>query len=275
MDHLSSKPSARSGANPAALRDPAFLPFPMHAVRPEGWLRNQLKIQADGLSGHLDLFWPDIRDSQWIGGTAEGWERVPYWLDGFIPLAWLLEDEALQARATRYVDYILSHQLEDGWICPSSPENRSQYDMWALFLILKVLVVYHDATGDERVEGAVGRALKALDRHIDGNTLFAWAQTRWFECLISLFWLYERTGEAWLLRLASKLKAQGFDWQSLFQAWPYEEPDEMGRWSQMSHVVNNAMMLKSGALIWRMTGDAAALGSANDMLRSWMPSMAW
>lgn len=62
-------------------------------IRPEGWLRKQL--QARGLSGHLDLIWPDIRDSRWIGGDREGWERVPYWLDGFIPLAWLLEDEAL------------------------------------------------------------------------------------------------------------------------------------------------------------------------------------
>ena len=70
-------------------------------IRPEGWLKRQLELQARGLSGHLDLIWPDVRDSKWIGGDREGWERVPYWLDGFIPLAWLLEDAGLQARATR------------------------------------------------------------------------------------------------------------------------------------------------------------------------------
>ena len=46
-------------------------------IKPAGWLRRQLEIQAESLSGNLDKIWPDIRDSAWIGGTAEGWERVP------------------------------------------------------------------------------------------------------------------------------------------------------------------------------------------------------
>jgi len=37
-----------------------------------------LQIQRDGLSGHLDEFWPDVAASGWIGGDAEGWERGPY-----------------------------------------------------------------------------------------------------------------------------------------------------------------------------------------------------
>lgn len=45
-----------------------FTPLTAKELRPEGWLRQQLKIQAEGLSGHLDLIWPDIRDSKWIGG---------------------------------------------------------------------------------------------------------------------------------------------------------------------------------------------------------------
>ena len=56
-------------------------------IKPQGWLKRQLEIQAEGLSGNLHKIWPDIRDSAWIGGDREGWERVPYWLDGFIPLA--------------------------------------------------------------------------------------------------------------------------------------------------------------------------------------------
>ena len=62
-------------------------------IKPAGWIKKQLEIQADGLSGALDRVWRDVRDSAWIGGEAEGWERVPYWLDGFIPLAYLLDDE--------------------------------------------------------------------------------------------------------------------------------------------------------------------------------------
>lgn len=249
-----------------ALRQPVYTPLTLREIKPAGWLMNQLKIQAKGLSGNLDKFWPDIRDSQWIGGSAEGWERVPYWLDGFIPLAWLIGDADMKARATRYIGYIIEHQQPDGWICPDSSAGREKYDVWALFLLLKVLVVYHDATGDERIAGTVERALRALDRHIDTATLFAWGQTRWFECLIPLFWLYERTGGEWLLSLASKLRCQGFDWLSFFKLWPYRRPDEKGRWSQMSHVVNNAMMLKSGALLWRLTGSEDDLRAAEGIV---------
>ncbi len=249
------------------LNKPFFKPFTTKEIKPRGWLLNQLRIQGDGLSGHLDKFWPDIKDSKWVGGQAEGWERVPYWLDGFIPLAWLLDDEDMKKRATHYIDYIIGQQTDDGWICPhDTGGERSRYDVWAKLLILKVLIVYYEATGDERIEDVVGKALKALDRHIDTAPLFNWGQFRWFEGLISIWWLYERTEEDWLLDLASKLQGQGFDWQSFFKNWPYRDPDEKGRWSYMSHVVNNAMMLKAGPLFWRMTGSKEHLEYVNEMV---------
>ena len=107
------------------LYDPAFRPFPTIEIHPSGWLHRQLEIQAEGLSGHLDEFWPDIHDSQWIGGSCEGWERVPYWLDGFLPLAWLLQRDDLKQKAQRYIDAILDRQCEDGWLCPCSEEERA------------------------------------------------------------------------------------------------------------------------------------------------------
>ncbi|MBM3294568.1 MAG: hypothetical protein FJY82_08585, partial [Candidatus Aminicenantes bacterium] len=94
-----------SGTGPpsAGLAEPAFRPLPLGAVKPRGWLLRQLRIQAQGLSGRLDEFWPDVGQSKWFGGQAEGWERAPYWLDGFIPLAFLLDDPALKAKAAKYV----------------------------------------------------------------------------------------------------------------------------------------------------------------------------
>lgn len=46
-------------------------------IKPERWLWRQLQLQAEGLSGHLDRIWLDIRDSRWIGGGRDGWEMVP------------------------------------------------------------------------------------------------------------------------------------------------------------------------------------------------------
>lgn len=236
------------------LHKPAFQPFPLAAITPRGWLADQLRIQADGLSGHLDQFWPDIQESAWIGGAAEGWERMPYWLDGVIPLAWLIGDQALQARIRGYLDYIITHQQPDGWLGPRIEEKKAAADLWSQALALKMLVVYHDATGDDRVPDCVERALRLLDRHIDREPLAKWGQFRWFEFLVSIWWLYDRTGAAWLLDLAIKLHAQGFHWQAFFQRWPLTAPTEHGRWNFAGHVVNNAMALKEGALWWRLTG---------------------
>ena len=152
---------------PTQLRPLAFDPLPLGAVRPLGWLRNQLRLQADSLSGHLDEFWPDISESRWFGGDQEGWERAPYWLDGVIPLAYLLDDDALIAEGLAPLDYILAHQDEDGWLGPRQSfiheTEQTAFDIWALFLALKMLVQVHDATGDARIVRRC-RTLPAHDR---------------------------------------------------------------------------------------------------------------
>lgn len=235
------------------LKSLTFKQYTTNELKPTGWLKNQLKIQAEGLSGNLDKIWPDIRDSAWIGGDCEGWERVPYWLDGFIPLAYQLEDDDLIARAKKYIDAIIERQQDDGWIAPCSREKRNEYDMWAVFLICKVLVLYADCADDEeRIFTVVYNALKNLDNHMRGNIIFNWAAARWFECLVPLMWLYERKPEDWMLDLVQKLNVQGIDYEKLFADWRYAQRRE--EWSFLNHVVNIGMMIKSSALLSRFTG---------------------
>lgn len=90
----------------------------INEIEPSGWIKKQLEIQKNGLSGNLDLFWPDVKDSSWFGGNAEGWERAPYWLDGVIPLAYLLKDKDLIKRIEKYINYIVENQKPDGWLGP-------------------------------------------------------------------------------------------------------------------------------------------------------------
>lgn len=234
------------------IKDPAMRPLSLGSVRPAGWLKNQLQIQAAGLSGHLDEFWPDVKNSGWFGGDAEAWERAPYWLDGFVPLAYLLEDEDMMTKVRTYMDMIIEGQDENGWIGPE--EDPSDYDLWAIFLVTKPLLQYYEAGGDERVPDVIQNIYRWVDSHIGRRPLKNWGKYRWFEALLGIYQAYERTGEKWLLDLAVKLQGQGFDWIDFFKRWPITEPTEKGDWNYMGHVVNNAMAVKAPGLWWRLTG---------------------
>lgn len=249
-----------------AVQSTQFTPLPLGSIRPKGWLARQLRIQAEGLSGHLDEFWPDIKDSGWFGGTAEAWERAPYWLDGVVPLAYLLNDQRLTEKVSRHIDFIVTHQQPDGWLGPVS-SDMARYDLWGEILIFKPLLQYYEATGDARIPAVIEKALLRLDRHIDMAPLFNWGQFRWFEALIPIYWLYERTGADWLVDLAVKLHAQGFNWEAFFQRWPITQSTPKKRWNYMGHVVNNAMAIKSAGLWQRISGDARALAHTQEMIQ--------
>lgn len=228
--------------------------FTTKEIKPRGWLRRQLEIQADGLNGNLDKVWPDVRDSMWIGGSCEGWERVPYWLDGFIPLAYLLDDEDKKARAQKYIDKIIEFQKPDGWICPNGKTPIEKYDTWAILLLTKVLVVYHDCTGDERVPGVVYRTMKNFYDYLSAGTLklFAWGQHRWYEGFIALNWLKERfPNEEWIDGLARIFREQGTDYEQLTDLWKAPQ----NKWTQDTHIVNMVMMLKSEAVSCDLLGE--------------------
>ena len=129
-------------ANQPPLPPSVYITPPLGAIKPRGWLLKQLRIQADGLSGHIDEFWPDLGpNSGWLGGTGEAWERGPYYLDGFVPLAYLLDDPKLIAKSQKWIEWVLTHQSEDSWLGP--PQNK---DWWPLGPMLKALTQYQEAT---------------------------------------------------------------------------------------------------------------------------------
>lgn len=249
----------------------AFAPLPLGRVRPAGWLLNQLRIQADGLSGHLDEFWPDIARSSWIGGDAASWERGPYWLDGIVPLAHLLDDKRLLAKARHWVDAILARQQPDGWLGPVVDAKLSTdhdaatgrdlasypYDPWPRFLVLKAFSQHHEATGDDRILLAMTRFLRRLDALLDERALRSWARLRWADLVVAVHWLHGRTGEPWLLALAAKVYAQGFDWRAQAERFPSRERSLREECDLSTHVVNNAMAVKASGVWFRQSGDPA------------------
>ena len=67
-------------------------------------------------------------------------------MDGLVPLAFLLGDPKLIAKANRWINWTLTHQRPDGSIGPA--KNK---DWWPNIVVLKALTQYQEATGDPRV----------------------------------------------------------------------------------------------------------------------------
>jgi len=250
--------------NRAPLSSSAFYPLPLGSIRPRGWLKGQLQIQAAGLGGHLDETWADVGpNSGWLGGTGESWERGPYFLDGLVPLAYLLDDPVLKAKAQKYIDWTLDHQAADGMIGPASND-----DWWPRFVMLKALTQYHDVTGDSRVIPVMDRYLKYQFGQLPSRPLHDWSKFRWQDELLSVIWLYNRTGSPYLLDLARMLKKQGYDWQAQFADFKYtqritaefiklEKGEGLKDLALATHGVNNGQAVKTGP-VWSVISGAAA-----------------
>ncbi|WP_236595707.1 MULTISPECIES: beta-L-arabinofuranosidase domain-containing protein [unclassified Paenibacillus] len=241
------------------LKQPIFTPLPLGSIKPSGWIRNQLNIQADGLTGHLEEHWEDVgSDNGWLGGKGESWERGPYYVDGLLPLAYLLEDETLIRKAMKWVEWALSSQREDGMFGPNhittvNNDVNKRHDWWHFTIMLKVLTQHQEASGDERVIPFLTRFFRYLDGVIEQMPLEGWAQARGADLMLSILWLHQRTNEEFLLQIADKIRKQTLDWPGIFNDFPFWRKYE-GKFDHRTHVVNVAMALKTPALFYRLTG---------------------
>jgi uncharacterized protein len=251
----------------------AFYPLPLGSVKPTGWLRKQLEIQANGLSGHLDETWADVgQNSGWLGGTGESWERGPYYLDGLVPLAYLLDDARLKAKAQKYIDWTLNNQAASGMIGPKSND-----DWWPRIVMLKALTQYQEATGDARVIPMMQKYFALQLAELPTRPLRDWGKFRWQDEAVSVIWLYNRTGDPKLLELASLLHEQGYNWQANFADFKYKERitaeyiklekgEGLKDLALATHGVNNGQAVKTGPVWWQVSKSDADRIAATQMI---------
>lgn len=279
---VSLTPSSRAGQPYAATEGRAGLaanalrPLSLGQIRPRGWLLRQLRLQADGMGGHLDEFWPDVGpNSGWLGGTGESWERGPYFLDGLLPLAYLLDDDVLKAKAQRFVEWTLTHTSPEGMIGPATNN-----DWWPRMVMLKALAQYYEVSHDHRVPEVLTRYFHYQLASLPARPLASWGQYRWQDEALIAEWLYERTHDPKLLQLCALLRKQGFDWTGSFARFTLTEPvtrTVLGETphgfaretlAMQAHGVNNGQALKTAAVQYRMTGDSAEKANYDRQLRA-------
>nr|WP_164981431.1 beta-L-arabinofuranosidase domain-containing protein [Silvibacterium dinghuense] len=242
--------------NRAPLASNAFYRLPLCSIRPAGWLRAQMEVQANGLSGHLDEVWGDVGpDSGWLGGNGESWERGPYFVDGLVPLAWQLDDVRLKAKAQHFMEWTLTHPSPNGMFGPANND-----DWWPRMVMLKALTQYQEATGDTRVIPLMSSYFDYQRKTLPTRPLRDWGKFRWQDNALSVIWLYNRTGDPKLLALLDLLHQQGFNWKANFADFRYtqritpeviklSENNGLNDIALATHGVNNGQALKAGP-VW-------------------------
>jgi hypothetical protein len=239
--------------NRAPLIDVPFSPLPLGSVKAEGWLLKQLQLQNEGLTGFSEILYNGASDlgpgSDWLGGTGDSWERAPYYVKGLVPLAYTLGDASLITKSEKWINWSLNSQLSNGFF---GPANNT--DWWARMPMLYAIRDFYEATNDARVISFFTKYFQYQLANLDGRPLHTWAKTRAGDNIEIIFWLYNRTGDAFLLTLADKLKTQAFDWTDILTNNKFAN---FGTDFYPKHNVNVPQGMKMPAIYYQKSGDEA------------------
>ncbi len=243
-------------SNPEPLKQNAYIKLPLGSVKPEGWLKSQLEAQASGLTGNVDDFWPDLVNSSWRGGDGEAWERGPYFLDGLVPLAYLLDDEHLKEKVKSWIDPILASSRDTGWYGPAKNKDR-----WPLAVANKVLMQYYEATSDARALEVLIKYFRYLHDTPPDWPDKDWRGVRAMENAVTGYWLYRQINEPWILETIESIQKNSSDWTTYYERFPWDSaasadkkiPLNWGPEGLTAHVVNNAMAIKYPGLWYQQS----------------------
>ncbi len=242
-------------ANRAPLAPSPFAKLPIGSIEPRGWLRLQLEAERDGMIGRPAEIspWLNFARSAWgntNGAGGFGWEELPYWLKGYGDLGYVLKDGKITAAARKWIESAMASQRADGWFGPREllTSLKGKTDLWPNMVMLNILQSYHEHSGDPRVLEVMTRYFKwedTLPASAFGEGY--WPKLRAGDNIESIYWLYNRTGEAWLLPLAKKIH------------------DHMARWDEGVinwHNVNIAQGFREPTVYWMQSGEARHLAGA-------------
>ena len=234
-------------SNRAPLQSQPYVSLPLGSVKATGWLKHQLELQRDGLTGRAEELYADIGQSDWISGEQQGgeyaWERGPYYAKGLISLAYVLDDAGLKAKAQKWIDQVIKSQRPDG---DFGPKKRN---WWASMIVLHYMRDYYEATQDTRALDFLDKYFHFQVKTLPGHPLAKdskWAQARGGDNLEIVIWLYNLRGDDELLKLASLLMEQTGQWEQYYA-------DGTGINAYPEHIVNVMQGLKTPPLMYLLS----------------------
>lgn len=233
-----------------------FIGLPVGTVEPRGWVRAFLERQKEGLTGHLGEIsaWLQKEDNAWLskdGKGKYGWEELPYWLRGYIDLAYIFNDPKMLAEVKVWIEGTIASQRANGDFGPDQRfDDDGSRDYWANMLMLFCLQTYYDRSGDARVLNLMTKYF-AYQLTVPDEKMLThyWQKMRGGDNLYSIFWLYNRTGDQQLLEVASKIHRTTANWKL---------KDDLPNW----HNVNIAECFREPAEFYLLTHNPADLQAA-------------
>ncbi len=236
--------------NRAPLKPAHFVKLPLGSIQAEGWIGKLLELQKDGLCGHLGEIsaWLSKENNAWLSeGGDYGWEEVPYWLRGYSDMALLLNDPQMKKEAMVWIEAILKSQKPNGWFGPEVKSNTGHLDFWSNMLVLFTFQNYYEYTRDPRIIDFMTRYFRYELAVPDEAFLSSyWENSRGGDNLYSVYWLYNITGEKWLLELAEKIHSNTANWM---------QQSSLPNW----HNVNIAQCFREPATWFMQSADSAHL----------------
>lgn len=238
-----------------------YMELPIGAIKPKGWLREMMERQRKGMTSELDEFYPEVmgRRNGWLGGDGDQWERGPYWIDGLLPLAYIMDDELLKEKVQPWVEWALQSQRADGFFGPSTDypyeqglQRDKSTDWWPRMVVLKFLKQYYSATGDQRILTFMTRYFRYQLQTLPEKPLgywTSWAEYRACDNLQIVYWLYNLTGDSFLLELGKLLHQQSYDYVDMFL-----NRDDLSRINTI-HCVNLAQGIKEPVIYYQQEPD--------------------
>jgi len=144
-------------------------------------------------------------NNAWLGtGNDYGWEEVPYWLKGYGDMAYILGDKKMIDEAKTWIEAVFKSQRSDGYFGPWIEKNGKP-DLWGNMIMLRCLQSYYEYSGDSRVIDLMTKYFKwQLNLPDDRFLKDYWENSRGGDNLLSVYWLYNITGDKFLLDLAEK-----------------------------------------------------------------------
>ncbi len=259
--------------NRAPLAEKTYMALPLGAIQANGWMAEQLGRMRSGLTGHLDEVYEKVCGPRncWLGGDGDAWERGPYWIDGLLPLAYILDDDTLKQKVRPWIEWTLASQQESGQFGPLTDrpyeaglQRNNAQDWWPRMVMLKVLQQHYMATGDERVIPFLTRyfryQLSQLPETPLGHWTF-WGSQRGGDNLQVVLWLYNQTGESFLLELGELLHRQTEHWTDFFQTGePFTRQLSM-------HCVNLGQGFKEPVIYYQQSRDSSFLRAPKHALQ--------